>query len=165
MSCFIMNPDSIRKIGYTLAAILGACKYNHFVTFDKSAATAAKLDKVFADCTNGIYHDFDPEMISEVLHRLNARAYAGRYRDPELEPFAAPNRSTRYTLRPAAGACNTPQEWHYHLCSLLDCYLYQTAEDATQADPLREALSTFAAGLKSGIVQHSDIYNKFRWGE
>lgn len=165
MSCFIMNPDSIRKIGYTLTAILNACKYNHFVTFDKSAATAAKLDKVFADCTDDFYHDYDPEMISEALHRLNARAYACRYRDQEFEPFAAPNRSTRYTLRPAAGACNSPQEWHYHLANLLDCYLYQTAEDATLADPLRAALETFATRLASGIVQHSEQYNKFRWGE
>lgn len=163
MSCFIMNPDSIRRIGYTLAEILNACKYRNVYTFDKAAANAANLPKLLAEHDRPLY-GYDPESISKTLHDLNVKAYAGRYADPEEDPFPSPL-NIRYTLRPAAGACNTPQEWHYHLCSLLDCYLYQTAEDATLHDPLREALETFAACLKSGIVQHSDQYNKFRWGE
>ena len=164
MSCFIMNPDSIRRIGYTLAAILNACKYRSCVSFDKTAATAAKLDRLFADCDSPLY-GYDPERISEALHGLNARAYAGRYRDPDECEFAPASTATRYNLRPAAGACNTPQEWHYHLASLLDCYLYQVAEDATYHEPLREALEAFSASLTRGIVQHSESYNKFRWGE
>lgn len=163
MSCFIMNPDSIRKIGYTLADILNACKYRNCWSFDKGAAKAARLPELFAAYDRPLY-GYDPEMISKALHDLNAKAYAGRYSDPEETPFADPA-NMKYTLRPFAGACNTPQEWHYHLASLLDCYLYQTAEDVTLTDPLREALETFAACLKYGIVQHSDLYNMFRWGE
>lgn len=164
MSCFIMHPDSIRRIGYTLAEILNACKYGNVYTFDKGAAIAANLPKLFAEYDRPLY-GYDPEMISEALHRLNAKAYAGRYSDPEECEFVPASSTTRYNLRPAAWACNTPQEWHYHLASLLDCYLYQTAEDATFADPLRAALETFAARLACGIIQHSDQYNKFRWGE
>ena len=163
MSCFIMNPDSIRKIGYTLAAILNACKYRNAITFDKSACTAAKLNKLFAEYDRPLY-GYDPEMISEALHRLNAKAYAGRYSDPDAEPFAPPA-NLRYRLRPAADATKTPQEWHFHLASLLDCYLYQTAEDATIDDPLRAALETFSAHLATGIVRNSERYNKYRWGE
>lgn len=163
MSCFIMNPDSIRKIGYTLAEILNACKYRNCYTFDKGAANAANLPKLFAAYDRPLY-GFDPEAISETLHRLNVKAYAGRYNDPDAEPFAPPA-NVRYNLRPLAGATNTPQEWHYHLASLLDCYLYQTAEDATLADPIRAALETFSAHLAAGIVRNSEQYNKYRWGE
>ena len=163
MSCFILHPNSLRMIGYTLAEILNACKYRKVYTFDKGAAKAANLPKLLAEYDRPLY-GYDPESISKALHDLNVKAYAGRYADPEEDPFPSPL-NMRYNLRPAAGACNTPQEWHYHLASLLDCYLYQTAEDATLADPLRAALETFAACLKSGIVQHSEQYNKFWWGE
>lgn len=164
MSCFILHPDSIRKIGYTLAAILNADHFGNTYSFDVSAVRAAKLPQIFRDTFRPAY-GFDPERISEALHKLNAKAYAGRYSDPEAEPFAPPTKGTRYQLRPVAGACGTAQEWHYHLASLLDCYLYQTAEDTTLHDPMREALDAFAAHLASGIVQHSEQYAKFRWGE
>lgn len=163
MSCFVMNPDSIRKIGYTLAAILNACKYGNSYRFDKGAATAANLPKLFAAYDRPLY-GFDPESISEALHRLNAKAYAGRYSDPDECEFAPPA-NKRYSLQPITGVGSTPQEWHYHLASLLDCYLYQTAEDATLADPLRAALETFSAHLAAGIVRNSDYYNLHRWGE
>lgn len=163
MSCFILHPDSIRKIGYTLAEILNACKYRNYYTFDKGAAKSANLPKLLAQYDRPLY-GYDPEAISEALHRLNAKAYAGRYSDPDEETFAPPA-NMRYNLRPLAGVTNTPQEWHYHLASLLDCYLYQTDEDTTHADPLRQALETFSAHLAAGIVRNSEQYNKYRWGE
>lgn len=163
MSCFIMKPESIRKIGYTLAEILNACKYRNVYTFDKGAAKAANLPKLFAEYDRPLY-GFDPEAISETLHRLNAKAYAGRYSDPDECEFDPPA-NVRYNMRPLAGATNTPQEWHYHLASLLDCYLYQTDEDTTHADPIREALETFSVRLAAGIVRNSESYQRIRWGE
>ena len=167
MSCFIMNHDSIRKIGHTLADILDACELSNTVSIATSAAEAADLPRVFwryYSRTRG----HNAEGIAEDLHTINARAYAGRYREEGLEPFEPSHSYKRKSIyRPAQyeGHTESPQEWHYHLVSLLDCYLYQTAEDATRHDPKRFALQDFAAALSRQIVQHSEPYNRNRWGE
>lgn len=167
MSCFIMNPDSIRKIGYTLAAILDGCEYSNTASIATDAAFVADLPNVFHQYFSRI-RGYNGEGISEDLHTINARAYAGRYKEEFLQPFAPSTDTTRKSLSRLAQYTNhteSPQEWHYHLISLLDCWLYQTAEDATRNDPKRIALQAFAASLSRQIVQHSEEYNRYRWGE
>lgn len=165
MSCYVMNSESIRKIGYTLADILNACKYNGVVTLDKSACAAADLEKTFRDCVSGKHQDYDPEKISKALHRLNAKAYASRYWVPDECEFAPRGNKADYSFRPVAGANGIPQAWHYHLARLLDCWLYQTAEGATLRDPLRLGVKKFAACLAQQIVKHSPLYQCDLWDE
>lgn len=55
--------------------------------------------------------------------------------------------------------------WHYQLAKLLDCWLYQTAEDATYKDPLRLAMKEFRDGLYYFIVMNSPQYVDVQWGE
>ena len=55
--------------------------------------------------------------------------------------------------------------WHYHLAKLLDCWLYQTAEDATYKDPRRLAMAEFRDNLYGFIVTNSPEYVDTRWGE
>lgn len=164
MSCFVMNSDSIRRIGYTIAEILNACKFSSVYTFDKNAASVANLHKVFEKYESPL-SGFDPEAISKNLYMLNVKAYDGRYRKKSEFIFTEPDMKKRYNLRPVASAGNMPQEWHYHLARLIDCYLYQTEEDETNDDPMRKALETFQTHLMHGIVSNSEQYKKFRWGE
>lgn len=166
MSCFIMNPDSIRRIGYTLADILNGCKYSGTLNLAKAAARHTIAGKEFSDCIVG--GSYNEELISQALHRINAQAYAGRYREPDLEQLPDPAAKTRYSLHRLPlyiERSERPHEWHFHLMQLLDCWLYQTAEDATMKDEKRIALQAFSNALAVQMVQHSEPYNHYVWGE
>lgn len=186
MSCFVMKPESIRQIGYTIEKIFNCYLYSNTATITMHAVDAAgglpaclggyyiqpgSLGVVFADCRTPS-GDFDGEMIARELWRLNVAAYNGRYNEQggeELPPdlVGLPDIRRAYSLWKMpeyADHMEKPQEWHYHLCRLLDCWLYQTCEDATDKHEKRQALRKFSDALKVAIVQHSDDYNNFRWG-
>lgn len=170
MSCFIMNAESIRKIGYTLADILDSCIYNNEFSIATNAAQCSDLAKAFQIAYSVKHRVYWGEMIAEILHRINAKAYAGRYNEPDEMPFPEyPGRNTppRSLYRRSEYAEHTehPQEWHYHLAALLDCWLYQTEEDASRDCPERLAIKAFCKALSREIIQHSPEYNLHRWGE
>lgn len=167
MSCFIMNPESIRKIGYTLAAILDVSEFGKECTIATNAAESANLPKAFHQYYSR-HRGYNAEGISEDLYMLNLQAYASRYERSPWEPFPDPISRSAYSLTRLpvyADHTEAPQEWHYHLLKLLHCWLYQTEEDATIEDEKRKALEAFANALSCQIVQHSNEYSKFRWGE
>lgn len=186
MSCFVMKPESIRKMGYTMEKIFNCYQYSNTLTITMQAVDAAggipghacayyiqpgSLGAAFADCRTPS-GDFDGEMIARELWRLNVAAYNGRYNEQggeELPPdlVGLPDIRRAYSLWKMpqyADHREKPQEWHFHLCRLLDCWLYQTGEDATDKHEKRQALRKFSDALKIAIVQHSEEYNAFRWG-
>lgn len=166
MSCFIMPPVSIRTLGNTLDSVFNAAKYSNTHSITTAAVCNTSLCKAFADC---LYCEcYDGEMIAAELFRINAAAYAGRYKEPTdtaLPPHIAGTARSLFDRPVFADHMERPQDWHYHLASLLDCWLYQTSEDATRTNEKRIALAEFARNLKCIIVQHSEQYNKTRWGE
>ena len=187
MSFFVMNPVAVRRIAYTLEKVFNGYQYSTTVTIDMQAVDAAggmiipgsfwpapadSIGAAFADCRTPS-GDFDGEMIARELWRLNVAAYNGRYNDQggeELPPdlVGLPDIRRAYSLWKMpqyADHRETPQQWHFHLCRLLDCWLYQTNEEATDKHEKRQALHKFSDALKVAIVQHSAEYNHFRWGE
>lgn len=168
MSCFVMNPDSIRRIAYTLADILNASYFSNTCNIATDAVHTSDLAKAFAQYFSPV-RGYNAEGIAEDLYSLNQRAYNGRYlvcMDCDFLP--PPNAGQAYSIRRAP--CVTsgrehPQPWHYHLLKLLDCYLYQTAEDATSADPLRKVIHSFNTSLMGRIVRCSAAYAVCEWGK
>lgn len=161
MSCHIMNHDSIRKMGYTIAECLNRGIYGNDCTMATIAAQCSDLGKAFMDCyLNG---RFSGERISEALHRINASAYAERYKESDLELFSAPESRRKYSiweLPERDGIDEIPQDWHYALTVLIDCWLYQTDEGNAAIADKRLAVQEFARQLTRQIVRHSAEYRK-----
>lgn len=161
MSCHIMNHDSIRKMGYTIAECLNRGIYGNDCTMATIAAQCSDLGKAFMDCyLNG---RFSGESISEILHRINASAYAERYKESDLELFSAPESRRKYSmweLPERDGIDEIPQDWHYALVALIDCWLYQTDEGNAAIADQRLSVQEFSQQLTRQIVRHSAEYRK-----
>lgn len=161
MSCYIMDHDAIRTMGYTLADCLNRSIYGNEYSIAVCAAEYSNLGKAFMDGFCFMDGRFQPEGISITLHRLNAQAYAERYRESELEMFSTPKSNCSYSLwRPPEYGDHheRPQGWHYTLLALTDCWLYQTAEGDVYKSDTRHALDQFAQTLARLVAQHSPSY-------
>lgn len=161
MSCFVMNAEP-------LAALANAIETRLNIGYDFWGFEAPdSLYRELMDCKTSCTYYAEP--IYRKLYALNVRAYNGRYSNHE-EPAdeQAPNVDiTRYTItrRPEYRAHTfAVQPWHYQLAKLLDCYLYQTAEDATYKDPLRLAMKEFRDELCEFIMTHNPQYITLPWG-
>lgn len=161
MSCYIMTQYSIRRIACTLADILNAREYSRELTITTTAAGNVDLHNTFRK-----YYKpgkgYNAEKIAQALYSLNAKAYNIRYREHADETIPLPEFPATYTLYNPPRYVErreAPQPWHYQLCNLLDCYLYQTDESGTALDPMREALEAFNAALMAGIVRHCAAYS------
>lgn len=166
MSCLVMRPESIRTLANTLDSVFNAAAFVPEHTITTAAVCGTTLCNAFADCIR--CQCYDGEMIAAALYRLNAQAYGTRYKEPtdaELPPYVAGTARSLFDRPVIKDYAERPQDWHYHLASLLDCWLYQTDEDATRKDAKRVALEEFTRNLKCQIVTHSEQYNKTRWGE
>lgn len=166
MSCFVMTPDAIRRIAHTLADILNASRNGCNCTVDTTAAAVANLHKKFFQYYSPI-RGYNAEGIAEDLYRLNCRSYNTRYNItfPDLDILPLRERDD-YSIRHFFDVPDMrPRPWHYHLAKAIDCYLYQTDEDATRADPLRAVLESFNAALMAEIVRNTGVYNNYGWGE
>ena len=166
MSCFIMRAESIRTLANTLESVFNAATFSPEFTITTAAVCETTLCSAFADCIR--CQCYDGEMIAAALYRINAQAYGMRYKelvDAELPPSIPGTARSLFDRPIIKDHAERPQDWHYHLASLLDCWIYQTAEDATREDEKRAALKEFARNLKCQIVSHSMQYSKNRWGE
>lgn len=161
MSCFVMNAEP-------LAALANAIETRLNIGYDFWGFDAPdSLYRELMDCKTSCTYYAEP--IYRKLYALNVRAYNGRYPSHE-EPTdeEAPTINVNaYTItrRPEYRAHTfAVQPWHYQLAKLLDCYLYQTAEDATYKDPLRLAIKEFRDGLCEFIMTHNPQYITLPWG-
>lgn len=161
MSCYVMNHEAIRTMGYTLADCLNRSIYGNEYSIAVCAAEYSNLGKAFMDGFCFMEGRYQPEGISITLHRLNAQAYAERYRESELETFSACGSRRKHSLwQPPeyVDGCERPQDWHYTLLALIDCWLYQTAEGNVYKSDTRLALNRFAQELARLVTQHSPAY-------
>ena len=162
MSCFVMNPEPLAALANAVEIRLN-CGYNYW-----GFSVPDSLYRELADCKRSC--TYFSEQIYKRLYAVNVRAYNGRYMSHEepVDEDAPANDVDNYTVhrRPEYrehGFAVRP--WHYHLAKLLDCWLYQTAEDATYKDPLRLAMAEFRDNLYGFIVTNSPEYVDTRWGE
>ncbi len=161
MSCLVMKRELLATLGSATAARLN-------LSFDFWGFEAPReLYDALTDCrTCGHYSE---QAVYDRLYALNVRAYRGRYDEPfNPEDITGPDvNMARYAIhrKPEYRAHGfAVQPWHYQLAQLLDCYLYQTAEDATYNDPLRLALVKFRDALYAFIVSRSPQYTALQWG-
>lgn len=165
MSCFVMDPDSVRAIANTLDTALNFTTYGKDITIISSAVCSSSLRSAFSDCTIG--GSYRGELIAAALYSLNVKAYSDRYNETTCEklPRRVPGHHAPTLYAPPI-FCNymeRPQDWHYQLAFLIDCWLYQTDEDATRSDPKYAALAEFSQNLKCEIVSHSPQYSEQPW--
>lgn len=165
MSCFVMSPNAIRSLANVLDTALNFFASGRDVTILSAAVCDTTLTSAFADCMYG--RSYSGEMIADALYALNVKAYSARYNEtisPKL-PRRVPGQPlvTLYDMPVIQDYMERPQEWHYQLAALLDCWLYQTDEAPTRSDPKCIALLEFSRNLKSEIVTHSMQYSLRRW--
>ena len=161
MSCFVMNSESLAALANAVETRLN-CDYN-FWGFDAPSSLYDALADCKTSCT------YFAEDIYRKLYTVNVRAYNGRYADhEEPEDEEAP------TIDGSKYVIQHPPEyrehgfavrlWHFQLAKLLDCWLYQTAEDATFKAPLRLAMKEIRDNLYGFIVGNSPEYVDAPWG-
>lgn len=164
MSCFVMKKEPLAALANAVAARLN-CDYNYW-----GFEAPASLYRELKSCAI-LYHCFSAGKIYCKLYTLNVQAYNGRYLghqnscNEEVPPNVDIDSCTVHR-RPEYrehGFAVCP--WHYQLAKLLDCWLYQTAEDIIHTDPLRLAIKDFRDSLYSFIIQNSPDYVTFSWGE
>ena len=161
MSCFVMNPEPLAVLASAIEARLD-CDYGYW-GFEAPDSLYHELD----GCRRAFL--YSAEEIYRRLYAVNVRAYNGRYAaHEEPEDEEAPDidvskyiihRGPKYREHGFA-----VQPWHYQLAKLLDCWLYQTLEDATHKDPLRLAVKDYRDLLYSFIVANSPQYADTLWG-
>lgn len=161
MSCFVMNSESLAALANAVETRLN-CDYNYW-GFDAPSSLYDALADCKMSCT------YFAEDIYRKLYTVNVRAYNGRYanhEEPEDEEAPTIDGSKYVIHHPPEyrehGFAVRP--WHFQLAKLLDCWLYQTAEDATFKDPLRLAMKEFRDNLYGFIVGNSPEYVDAPWG-
>lgn len=166
MSCFVMSPESICTLACTLERTLNTSVVSPVCTISTNAVrdceySGVSILRAFSDCMCG--SRYDARKLAEALWRINALAFAGRYDDPEVGDCPDFQEYGRGLFQPCECDENGALSWVYRFANLIDCWLYQTDEDATRSDPKRAALEAFSDALKRGIVQYDPRYNSQRW--
>ena len=167
MSCAMMSPEPLAAIANAVETLLNSgFNYFGFDAPDELVSACAGL----CDGPRTSRPLYCAENIYRKMYALNATAYNGRYTrmDDEEADSAAPSidggqyqvhhppeyREHHFAVQP----------WHYKLAMLLDCWLYQTNEDATRADPFRLGMQALRNSLYQFIVKNSDEYCANQWG-
>lgn len=163
MSCIMLTTRAHAAMAETIADLLNL----GFNSFGFSAPDT--LYKALNDCRN-IYGEYSSAAIYDRLYSLNAAAYNGRYANAPHIPDAAPvpDMPDIPPLRTGREFTDDHEKilpWHYHLCKLLDCLIYQASEDVTAKDPLFLALVDFSRAYTTFLVSNAQAYNTFPWGD
>lgn len=158
MSCLMMNEKALAAIALATENLLNM-GYNAW-----GFEAPESLFEALRDCENERGF-FDAKLVYSRLYILNSRAYAGRYNEPVSLMIPEVNfSSVRLWERPEYNEYYTIKDWHYKLLKLLDCFNYQTSEQATSRDPLKKAMEEFARVLSCFIARNSAAYEAASWG-
>lgn len=158
MSCLMMNEKALAAIALAAENLLNM-GYNAW-----GFEAPESLFEALRDCENERGF-FDTKLIYSRLYILNSRAYAGRYKEPvNITPPEVDFSSVWLWKRPEYNGHYIIKEWHYKLLKLLDCFNYQTAEQATSRDPLKKAMDELARVLSCFIARNSAAYEAAPWG-
>lgn len=141
MSCYIVRTDLIEELAESIRFASdnpnnSGCMY----------LCTRPLQYEFADCMNR--NGYSQKLIAEKLYRFNERAFCDRYKD-EKPAEIAPD------FKPA----NNPLIFSkYRLMHILEEYMYQVSEDATQNDSLYKALDDFLTSLYKSEIRKTAAY-------
>lgn len=162
MSCFILNDRALAALADGMEKTLNM-GYN-FAGMDAPQNLRDVLEESCADK----YGFFEAKLIYNELYKLNARAYTGRYPyDPadETPPdFPAVSPLVQLIEWDGAARCFKITPEHFKYMKLLECLIYQCAEDATYRDPLYLALKDFRNNLCFFLVHNNPHYTAASWG-
>jgi len=159
MSCRVMKIESLAELASYMAALMNL----GFDFFQHSAPAA--LFETTRDCRKSYF--CSSRKLYEKLYSLNVAAFNGRYKeddttaapDVDIDKYSTYERLTFEDFPPQVAT------WHYRIAKLLDCWLYQTDEDATHADDFRMAVAELRRVLVDFIVSNSAAYKAIEWGE
>lgn len=165
MSCFVLRDESIMTLANTISTA-----YLSFAYANWGLPTSGKLWDALkaAGCVER--NELNPVRVAVVLYLLNVKAYNTRYREqiPEDVPdfkdmrmrHVGPSLTDRNNSRAEQVRNNKRvyQPWVYQLVALLDCYAYETAEDATYNDPIRLGIVEFADDIRKSLVMCDTRY-------
>lgn len=160
MSCFILAAGRLSRLAKSIHTAISPGAHA-FLGFYPDERTARIIRKRSAE-----YGEGEPAVYAALLE-LNATACDTRYKEyTDREAFPFQEQAADYLARPLVFTDFTPEYTaeHYALLKTLDCYLYQTAEQATEADELREALQDLRAGLADMIIISRPEYIAAKWG-
>lgn len=158
MSCLMMNAAPLAAVADFLAVQLNS-------GFDYTGMeTPQSLPRALSDCV--VCGFYEASKIYEKLYRLNAAAYANRYREPLNISPPAPYRSNPIH-KPCAykNQHRVVAPWHYHIAKQLSFLIYQCTEDGTCETVLYSALVQFRRILHSFIVENSELWQQLPWAE
>lgn len=167
MSCFIMNAEPLAEIANFAETLLN-CGYNYFGFSATDSFISACSD--CCDNPNAYRPFYNAESIYRKLYSVNVAAYNGRYShadDTPLDTEAPEIDGEKYTVHQPYEYGNgyyIVRQWHYKLAKLLDCWLYQTCEDATVNDSFRVGVESLRNTLYAFIVRNSAEYEESGWG-
>lgn len=157
MSSFIMSDRATATLANSLEYILNS-GFNRF-GFDAPES----LYKALRNCCDR-YGFYSAGLIFNQLYSLNARATDSRYKSDSGPIPEMPEVPPLIEERQRENQHEKLLPWHYKLCKLLDCLLYQASEDATRNDPLFLALLDFARTYKVFLVANTEEYYTAPWG-
>ena len=160
MSCYIMHDRALSGLAKAIDTVENA-------GFDYCGFSGGSWELSRALYPFRKEYGNTPTAIFKALADLNARAYAGRYKEPvDLGAFVYDPAAPEY-LHPIQHDAEhipifTPE--HYQLLKSLDCYLYQTNEDATRQTDLYKGLQEIRQSLAAAIITNRPEYRAATWG-
>lgn len=157
MSCFVMEPRAIAALARGLESVLTS-GYN-YAGFEAPATLAEALE----DCRDK-YGFYEEEHIFTALYNLNMSAFVGRYKENFESAPDWPEKVPRLLKRPAYNGYWQPGADYWKYYKLLDCFIYQTSEDATRDNALYKALLDFSRVLAAYLVRNCAAYDAAEWG-
>lgn len=168
MSCFVMDTKSLATIadGIYMISSYGF----EYAGIDPPPPLLDTL-KNMGVLQRGV---IDANKVYKALYRLNMMAYCGRYRvQAELEaPKTNMEKCSIFHCKKSIAPTDYIDSWHdelmpwhYHFLKLLDCWLYQTNEDATRNDPLRRAVQELRDAWQCYLVTSMPEYIAQAWGQ
>lgn len=158
MSCSILTTQAHAALANSIADILND-GFNRF-GFEAPESLRNALEK----CRDK-YGAYSGGKIFNQLYILNEKAYAGRYyapydsRVPDMPYVPALVEDRKYNNHHVALF-----PWHYTLCKLLDCLIYECSGDGTRDDPLLLALLDLSRIYMSFLVHNTEEWQNAPWG-
>lgn len=155
MSCFILSIRSLSALAKSIDTVLNGGY--PFCGFSLTRDSENILRK-YGPGVNELFHS---------LAEINALAYDRRYKEwTNTEVYELDKEAPDYFGKPLEyeGDRYIFTAEHYQVLKTIQCYLYQTAEQATDGHELREALAEIVAGLQDAIITSMPEYIGAKWG-
>ena len=163
MSCFICDSKTISAITDLICKIADG-----YADSDLTVVSGNyHLIKAVSDCRDR--HGYSEEAIYKKLYAENYKAFAGRYKDhqidviiPEYKPYSI-IKQPEYDFVEKFGSYRVIKPWHFQMLKYLDCYLYQVDEDSTHNDELVSGIQELRNDFANTILRNIPEYITAEW--